>query len=67
MTSLDLKAPANMFRVIGVDTFDGDDWIYGDYETLDEAKTVATNKGGNMLKTHVYDDSGRHVFEAGRF
>lgn len=66
-TTLELKAPSGEFRVIGVDTFDGTDWIYGDYQTYSEAVKVAQDKGGVMLKTHVYDDQGRHVFEAGTF
>jgi len=67
MTNLELKAPTGKFRVIGVDTFDGTDWISGDFDTLDEAKQKAKDEGGTMLKTHVYDDAGKHVFEAGSF
>lgn len=66
-TKLELKAPIGKFRVIGVDTFDGTDWIYGDYNTIDDAKAKAKEEGGTMLKTHVYDDAGKHVFEAGSF
>lgn len=67
MTDLELKAPFGKFRVIGVDTFDYTDWIYGDYDTIEEAKQKAEDEGGIMLKTHVYDDAGKHVFEAGSF
>lgn len=66
-TNLELKAPAGKYRVIGVDTFDGTDWVSGDYDTLDQAKQNAKDEGGTMLKTHVYDDTGKHVFEAGSF
>lgn len=66
-TELDLKAPAGKYRVIGVDTFDGTDWIYGDYNSKEEAIKLAKEKGGTMLKTHVYDDQGKHVFQAGTF
>jgi hypothetical protein len=55
------------YRVVGVDTFDGTDWVEGDYDTLEEAKKVADEKGGTMLKTHVYDASGKHVYGAGSF
>lgn len=67
MTALTLKAPPGMFRVVGVDTFDRTDWIEGDFDTLREALARAQFVGGEMLKTHVYDDQGRHVGGAGRF
>jgi hypothetical protein len=67
MTTLTLKAPEGKFRVVGVDTFDGTDWIYGDYDTREEATKVANSKGGQMLKTHVYDDVGKHICGAGSF
>jgi hypothetical protein len=67
MTSLELKAPAGKFRVVGVDTFDGTDWVYGDYDTQEQALALAEAKGGEMLKTHVYDDTGRHIGGFGRF
>jgi len=65
----DFKAPKGKFRVIGVDTFDreGSDWIEGDFKTKEEAFAVAKKKGGSMLKTHVYDDKGTHLFDAGQF
>ena len=63
----ELKAPAGKFRVVGVDTFDGDDWVQGDFDTQEEALNVANEKGGTMTKMHVYDDKGRHLGEAGTF
>jgi len=63
----DFKAPKGQFRVIGVDTFDGTDWIGGDFETKEEAFEEAKRKGGEMLKTHVYDDEGNHLHEGGSF
>lgn len=66
-TDLELKAPPGKFRVVGVDTFDGTDWIEGDYNSLEECTRVAKRLGGNMLKVHVYDDQRKHVFEAGTF
>lgn len=65
--TLELKAPPGQFRVICVDTFEGDGWVQGDFETHSKAIDVATEIGGVMLKTHVYDDLGHHVFEAGTF
>ena len=55
------------FRVIGVDLFDGTDWVYGDYETLVEAKEVAEKNSERMLKAHIYDDKGNHVGDYGTF
>jgi len=65
--SVVLKAPEGKFRVVGVDTFDGTDWVNGDYATLEIAKDMARERGGTMLKFHVYDDQGNHLFEAGTF
>lgn len=56
-----------MYRVIGVDTFDGTDFIIGDYDTFIEATEIAKAKGGTMMKTHVYDSRGLWMFEAGEF
>jgi hypothetical protein len=63
----DFKAPKGKIRVIGVDTFDGLDWIVGDYKTKKEAFEQADAKGGEMMKIHVYDDEGNHLHEAGKF
>lgn len=63
----ELKAAPGKFRVVCVDTFDGDDWIDGDYDTVGKAVDVANAKGGTMLKTHVYDDKGKHIHDAGTF
>ncbi len=62
-----LKAPKGKFRVIGVDTFDGGDWIEGDFDSKKEAFERANSKGGTMLKTHVYDDKGNHLHQSGSF
>ena len=67
LKSKDLKAPKGKFRVVGVDTFDRTDWIEGDFKTQTEAIDVANRKGGEMLKTHVYNDKGMHVHGAGTF
>lgn len=60
-------APNGKFRVIGVDTFDGGDWVVGDFKTKEKALKKARKKGGTMTKMHVYDDTGKHVGEAGTF
>ena len=63
------KAPKGKFRVIGVDTFDGDDWVEGDFDTLAAAATHVNDrtKGKQMLKMHVYDDTGTHRHDGGTF
>jgi len=63
----ELKAPKGKFRVVGVDTFDGTDWVEGDFDTKEEALELAKLKGGTMLKTHVYDDKGNHINGFGSF
>ena len=63
------NAPPGKFRVIGVDTFDGTDWVEGDFGTKDAAllHISARTVGKQMLKMHAYDDKGRHVGAAGQF
>jgi hypothetical protein len=53
--------------VIGVDTFDGDDWLVGYFETNNEAIENARNRGKEMLKMHAYDKNGNHIGEGGTF
>jgi hypothetical protein len=67
MAGVKLQAPKGKFRVVGVDTFDGTDWVEGDFKTKEEAFERANKKGGEMLKTHVYDDKGNHLHDAGTF
>jgi hypothetical protein len=69
MTDLILRAPKGKFRIVGVDTFDGGDWIKADVSTLQAAKTICNSEteGKQMLKYHVYNDEGKHVYEAGSF
>lgn len=62
-----LKAPKGKFRVVGVDTFDGGDWVEGDFKTKDLAFDHANKRGGEMLMMHVYDDKGNHLKQAGTF
>ena len=65
MPTVELKAPKGKFRVVGVDTFFHEDWVYGDYDTIEEALQVVKDKGGTMNKTHAYDDQGNHLGQAG--
>ena len=61
------KAPKGKFRVIGVDTFSGGDWMEGDFDTLDQAMEHANNEtnGKKMLMMHVYDDTGSNRYHVG--
>ncbi len=61
------NAPKGKFRIVGVDTFDGTDWVYKDVDTFEEAKKFADKKGDVMLMVHVFNDEGKHVYKAGTF
>lgn len=61
------NAPAGKFRVVGVDTFDGGDWLEGDFDSLTEAVEHANKRGGQMTKMYVYDENGRYMHSAGTF
>lgn len=69
LKDFELCAPKNKFRVVGVDTFalSDDDWIEGDFDSEKEAINIAQNRSGKMLKMHVYDDKGTHIYDAGTF
>jgi len=67
MTRDEMKAPKGMFRVVGVDTFSNEDWVYGDYKTFKEAKEFADKHGGNMNVVYVYDDKGSPLHHAGTY
>ena len=60
-------APEGKYRIIGVDTFDGEDWLYKDEESLDEAVKFANQHGSQMNLVYVYDNQGRCVYRAGSF
>lgn len=60
-------APTGKFRVIGVDTFDGGDWVSGDFASLEGAITHAALNAGEMTMMHIYDDRGHHVKNYGTF
>ena len=61
------RAPKGKFRVVGVSTFDGIDWLSGDFKTLKQAKRYADMQGRQGTKMHVYNHKGKHVYEAGTF
>ncbi len=64
------KAPKGKFRVLGVDKFDGEDWIEGNYKTLDKALRIARDKTDDARRYasdssiatvyYVYDDKGNY-------
>lgn len=60
-------APRGKFRVVGVDTFDGGDWLEGDFPTLEKAKKRASEEGGQMTVMYIYNDNGQCVGRAGTF
>lgn len=62
----DLKAPKGKFRVIGVDTFDGGDWIVGDYRDKEEAFKNATVTQQMEIR-YVYNDKGQRIYKQGTF
>jgi hypothetical protein len=63
------KAPPGQFRVIGVDTFDGGDWVDADLPTLDQAQRHIKDRtrGKQMMMMYVYDEHGKCVGKAGSF
>lgn len=67
MKTAELRAPEGKFRVVCVDTFDGTNWVGGDFVNKDNALIFAKNKGDTMLKTHVYNDQGEHIADYGTF
>lgn len=64
---IDLIAPPGKYRVVGVDTFDHTDWISGDFDTEKQAIDHADEQviDEEMLKMHVYNDKGKHIYDAG--
>lgn len=65
--SFSRQAPAGKFRVVGVDTFEGSDWLENDCGTIEEAQKVANKKSGEMTMMYIYNDKGAYVGEAGTF
>jgi hypothetical protein len=70
-----LKAPPGKFRILGIDKFQppGEDWVHGDYDSLEEALSLARKltKDASKYSTspdiatvfYVYDDKG--VYKGG--
>lgn len=67
MTAEERTAPKGKYRVIGVDTFSNEDWVYEDFKSKLEAIKFANSKGGNMNMVYVYDDKGNYVHHAGTY
>ena len=64
--STELKAPEGKTRVVGVDLFDHEDYLVGDYDDQNEAFRVVDER--NMKRTgsmddiyYAYDDKGEYV------
>lgn len=69
-----LKAPPGKFRILGIDKFHPpgeDDWVHGDYDSLDEALRIARHLTKDASKDstspdiatvyYVYDDKGSYM------
>lgn len=62
----ELKAPMGKTRVVGVDLFDHEDYLVGDYDSPGEAFKVADNnnseRSGSMDDIYyVYNDKGEYI------
>lgn len=57
------KAPVGKFRVIGEDNFSYEDWVAGDFQTLDEAKSYVEAHPKEMQVMLVYDDQGKELYK----
>jgi hypothetical protein len=65
------KSDAGKFTVIGIDKFDGEDWIHRTYDTADEAITEARKKTKAAMKSasdpsvatvyYAYDPQGNYL------
>jgi hypothetical protein len=62
-----LQAPKNKYRVVGVDTFAHEDFVIGDYDTLETAIRIAKKQGGTMMKVYIYNDKSKYLFDCGKF
>jgi len=65
--TIELKAPKGKFRTTGYDSFSHEDWIYGDHDTLEEARMFATIKGRMMNIVYIWDDKGNRVGIQGNY
>ena len=58
----ELKAPPGSFRVIGVDLSQrADNFVVGDFETLEAAKEAANRRAQVGAPIYIYDDEGELV------
>ena len=58
----ELKAPPKAFRVIGVDLSDClENFVLGDFSTLQEAKQAANRRAQVGSPIYIYDDKGELV------
>jgi len=57
----ELKAPPGNFRVIEVDLGQRDNFVVGDFETLQEAKEAANRRAQVGSPIYIYDDEGELV------
>jgi hypothetical protein len=67
-----LKADPGKFRVVGVDTFASEDWVYAQYDDKQTAIECGTSHANDengqpkkMLKVYVYDDKEQIHYEGG--
>lgn len=62
----ELKAPAGKIRVVGVDLFDHENYLVGDYDNSDEAFRVADEHNSERSDSmddvyYAYDEIGNYV------
>jgi hypothetical protein len=64
---MDLAAPPGKVRVIGFDTFTVplEEFLIGDFDSLEEALGVATKSTNESISTHCYDDEGVKIASRG--
>ena len=49
------------WKVFATDTYDYDQWQIGEYDTEDQARTIAINKASEMLRTDVEGPNGKRI------
>ena len=65
------KSDSGKFKILGIDKFDGEDWIQGEYETAEKALKIArrmtreamSSASGPSVATvyYAYDPSGKYL------
>ncbi len=61
------KAPKGKYRVVVFDSFDHEEAIVGDFNTLEDAQTKANSIGGTMTIAYVHDDKGTIIDRFGSY